>query len=197
MASAKATEWTPSKLAVELKMDRRTLGRKLTGLKPHREDARGQYYWLRDVLDHLLKKDQDGPDLIEEQALLAEARRMKLEEETKLLKGETCRVEYVERLWAETITNARNRLRALPHNTAHRVIASKKFSDAVRIIEDAVDDVLRELGGTGIPVTTAQVEPDSEPELDAAAENDGKRVGRPRKKAKPRSKRGTRKLANG
>lgn len=127
------------------------MGRKLTGLKAHRSDGRGEYYWLRDVLDHLLARTQDGPNLSEEQALLAEARREKLELETAELRGQLCRVEHVEQLWSEMIANAKNRLRAIPHNTAHQVMAASALSEAMKIIEDAVEESLRELAESGVP----------------------------------------------
>lgn len=185
--SAKPTEWTPSKLAAELRMDRRTVGRKLEGLVPHRKDRRGEYYWLRDIFDHFLKRNSKGPNLMEEQALLAEARRQKLELETEELRGQLCRVENVEQLWSEAIANAKAKLRAIPHDTAHQIMATKKFSDAVIILEEAVESALTELANDGIPARKAV--DGSEESVDAPAKTNDKRVGRPKKKAVKRSRR--------
>lgn len=187
--SAKPTEWTPSKLAVELRMDRRTIGRKLEGLAPIRKDNRGEYYSLRDVLDHLVDKDKKGPDLVKEQAKLAEARREKIELETEELRGELCRTSDVEQLWADMLTNCKTRLRSIPHNTAHRVMASAVLSDGLRILEDAVDEALTELAESGIPSKKAPG--DSSKGADTATKADSKPVGRPRAKAKRRVSRGT------
>lgn len=150
--SAKATEWTQSKLAAELGMDRRTVGRKLTGLDPHRKTKRGEYYWLRDVLDHLVVQERgDDLDLHQEQAKLAEKRREKIELENSELRGELCRVSDIEHYWSEVLSNVKAKMRAIPHNTAHRVMAAGALSEALKILEDAVDECLSELSDTGIP----------------------------------------------
>jgi hypothetical protein len=172
----KAKEWTISGLAVELRMDTRKLGGMLEGLKPHRTSGSGkqirQYFWLRDVFDWL-QSGEDTLDPQQEQAKLAEVRRIRIEIQNEILKGELCRTEEVEKLWADQITNAKNRLRAIPHKLAHQVMAATDHAEGLRILERGIQEVLEELAGTGSPDPTAAIDGSGEEGLESAAEADG------------------------
>jgi hypothetical protein len=176
----KATEYTVSALAVELKMDKRKVGQLLEGLEPHRKSGRVQYYWLREVFDHIRAKDQEKLDANQEQAKLSRSRRIKLDQEIALAGGETCETATVEKHWADVLVNIKNNFLALPHRTTHRVMACKEMSEGMAILEKAVREILENLADTGIPSTTPKLSVEQEPE--APAENNSKRVGRQRKK---------------
>jgi hypothetical protein len=118
---------------------------------------------------------------MEEQALLAEARREKIELETAELRGQLCRVENVELVVGEMVANAKAKLRAIPHDTTHQIMATNKFSEAVIILEDAIESALTELANDGIP--SAETVDGGEEGMDSTAKDDNKRVGRRKKKA--------------
>lgn len=195
--SAKATEYTVSSLSVELKMDRRKVGRLLEGLEPHRKEfVRGGqevgYYWMRDVFDHLMSSgdgDEDGDRLDPEQesAKLAEARRLKLEVETEVLRGELVYRNEVVKLWSDHIANCKARLRAIPHKTAHRVMAASDHAEALRLLETEVEEALNELAGNGIGESEPPQPADGDDEegVESASEIDSVAVGRSGAKTKP------------
>jgi hypothetical protein len=142
-----AKEYTISGLAAELKMDKRRVGSLLEDLEPHRKSGRIGYYWMRDVFDHLLKNEQERLDPQQEQARLNESRRRKVDLETEVMRGELCRTSDVEMFWSNHITNCKTRLLAIPHKTAHRVMAAKEISEGMKILEDEVREALEELAG--------------------------------------------------
>lgn len=172
----KAQEWTVSGLAVELKMDARRLGQMLEGLQPHRTSGSGkrvrQYYWLRDVFDWLQSGD-NALDPQQEAAKLNEARRIKLEIQTSMLRGELCRTDDVEKLWADHIANCKNRLRAIPHKAAHQIMAAADHAEGLRILESAIYEALDELSGRGVPDATGEAASGGSEGLESAAEADG------------------------
>lgn len=151
----KAREWSVSGLSVELKMDRRTLGKRLEGLDPVRINGRSSLYMMSDVVEHMAGQSE-LLDLAQEQAKLNAARREKVELETAVIKKELCSFEEVELLWAEQITNAKTKLLALPHKAAHQVIAASDFIEAQNILQQLVDESLNELSGSGTADTDSK-----------------------------------------
>ncbi len=147
--STKAKEYTVSQLSVDLRMDVRKLSRMLEGLPHHREKGTYKFYWLRDVFDHMLRGGSDALDAQQENARLAEARRIKLEIETKILNGELVYLADVQNLWANHITNCKTRLRGIPHKFTHRIMAEATHAGALRLLESGIDEALHELAGHG------------------------------------------------
>lgn len=152
-------------------MDTRKLGGLLEGLQPHRTSGEGKrvrkYFWLRDVFDWL-QAGEDTLDPQQEQAKLAEARRIRLELQNDLLRGELCRTAEVEQLWADHITNAKNRLRAIPHKYTHQIMAATDHAEGLRLLERAIQEALEELAGTGAPDTTTEIDGSGEEGMESA-----------------------------
>lgn len=186
--SAKPTEFTASSLAVEFKMDRRRVGQLLQGLEPHRtvtpkgKGAVVGYYWMRDVLDHLMKPDEEGegekmlnPE--QEQARLANARRLKIEVETKVLNGELLYRDDVANLITNHITNCKSRLRSIPHKIVHRIMAATDHAEGLRLAENEIEEALNELAGIGFEEPDGEHSGDNGEGVDPATETDGIAVG--------------------
>lgn len=177
--ATKPTEFTASSLSVELRMDRRKVGQLLEGLEPHRKDDRGSYYYLRDVFDHINSRSQAAGQLDpeQEQAKLAEARRHKLELETRVLRGELIYLDQAAKMWADHITNCKTRLRAIPHKTAHRVMAATEHADGLRLLQNEIEEALNELAGIEVVESDEDLLGDGEEGVESSAETDGFAVG--------------------
>lgn len=190
----KATEYTVSSLAVELRMDRRKVGKLLEGLEPHRKNKSVGYYWLRDVFDHIQNGSNEKLDPQQEQAKLNRERRLQVAQDRALKEGELCETAVVEKYWSDLLVNLKNNILGIPHKVAHRVMAAAQHSEGVLILETACRETLENLADTGIPETTPK--PDSQQGVKPAAKTKRKSVGRSRKKAVAGSKRRTRAVAN-
>lgn len=142
----KATEWTMSSLSVEMKMDKRRVAKLIDGLKPHRTQGNRDYYYFRDVVDHIMANG-DALDPSQESAKLNQARREKVEMETRIMRGDLCETEAVRGLWTEVVTNAKAKLLAMPHKIAPQVVGME-YSDALSLMNEAVRESLAELEST-------------------------------------------------
>ncbi len=167
--STKANEYTVSKLSVDLRIDVRKLSRLLEGLPHHRQKGTSKYYWLRDVFDHMMKGSNEDLDVQQENARLSEARRIKLEIETKILNGELVYLADVQNLWANHITNCKTRLRGIPHKYTHRIMAEETHAGGLRLLESGIDEALNELAGHGASELRRGAGGDSEAGMESAS----------------------------
>jgi hypothetical protein len=163
-------------------MDVRKLGSMLEGLQPHRTSGSGkrirQYFWLRDVVDWL-QSGEDTLDPQQEQAKLSEARRIRIELQNEVMRGELCRTAEVEKHWEDVINAAKTRLRGLPHRLAHQVMGASDHAEGLRIMERGIHEVLEELSGTGVPNVefTAETDGEGEEGMESSTEADGQPMG--------------------
>ena len=156
----KAREWTVNALAVELRTDRRTLTKRIDGLKPHRSANGRDYYWLRDVMNFIEGRGEEVLDPSQESAKLNQARREKVEIETRIMHGDLCETEGVRALWAEVVTNAKAKLLSMPHKITPQLIGLE-YGDALALMETEVKAALKELEQTdGAPLSVQLQEED-------------------------------------
>lgn len=139
-----AKEWTYKGLATELNIDEKTMAKRLAGLEPIRVSGRAKYFLMRDVFRHL-QAGAGALDPQQETAKLNEARRFKVELETRLMEGELGRVEEFKSIVANMVTNAKVRLLSLPQKAAHRVLAVTEYAEAEEILRELIAEALYEL----------------------------------------------------
>lgn len=151
--------------------------------------------YIRYLQDRSIGRDAGPIDSHKERARLLRAQADKTELEVRTLRGVLIPAEQVEKMWNMILAAFRARMLSLPIKAAQLVITIDDFHEAERIIRDQVYEALTELAEYDVEkftvVSTTQPEDDS-----ATAETDGKPVGRRKPKAKPGSKRRTRKVAD-
>ena len=125
-------------------------------------------------------------DLNAERARLTAAQAEKTEIDLAERRGELLPVDSVASLWTRVLTDTKTKLLSLPSKLAPQVIG-KSREEARAKIEHAIHEALRTLADT------AGGDPDG---TDAAAEGDGKRVGRRASKTEPGGERGARPLGH-
>ncbi len=140
-----AQHWSISGLSVELKLDRRTLAKRLQGLEPDSEDKRAKYYLMASVIEHLyINSENEKLDLAQEQALLAQARRKKIEAENDLMSGQLCNTDEMIGYVVKQISTCKSKLLAIPQQ-AHEVLQAKDYAEAVMVLRDLITQALEEI----------------------------------------------------
>jgi len=157
-------------------------------------------YATRDIVKYYrnLAQGQGSMSLIDERTKLTHRQSEKLGLELQNMKGDLVHIESVEKVVEVAILGFKARLLSMPAKLAP-VVIGLTAPEVQEVISKAVIDVLEELSQIDYAELKRRKEdmaPDKK-DVKATRKNAGKRVGRPKKNVKPRSKRGTRKVANG
>ncbi|MCP4545937.1 MAG: DUF1441 family protein [bacterium] len=187
-----AQHWTISALSVELKMDRRTLARRLESVKPVSMKGRAHLYLMTDVFEVLLPKEQTSDevlDLDKESARLRKAQADRAEIDLAEKRRELIPAEEAGSAWSALIGNARSQLLTLPERVArgNRAVRKRAKTETRALLE--------ELSKYEVQSDDHRPDPPRVKNLGAAAGADGKRVGRSGKVSVPRGKSRARKVA--
>lgn len=142
-----AQEWTINGLSVELAIDRRTLGKRLSGLQPFREDGRYKYYLMADVHKHLSAAKGSGEErtIEEEKRRLTTAQADKTELEVETMRGTLIPADQVESVWMNMVSAFRAKILSIPHKLAPQAIACANVADAEQVLRAGVYEALTEL----------------------------------------------------
>jgi phage terminase Nu1 subunit (DNA packaging protein) len=111
---------------------------------------------------------QEQYELTAERARLAhhQANKTRLEEEE--LRGSLVRIEYVSNLWATIGNNIKNKLRGIPHKTAHLLEAAEGHQEILEILQNQIDDALIDLSdGQLLTETNGISQKEAEPSTEA------------------------------
>jgi phage terminase Nu1 subunit (DNA packaging protein) len=148
-----AQEWTVSGLSVELKVDRRTVAKRLENVPPCRVEGVAKYYrlvdaapaiLLPDVKDRRMREGGDVLDFNEERARLTKEQADKLERERLLDEKRLVPADGVRRLIERLVGGANARLGSIPAKLAP-VIRPDDPVTARRHLELAIEEVRAEL----------------------------------------------------
>ncbi len=148
-------EWSVNALATELRMDRRTVARRLAeaGVQPVSVRAGSPVYALRDAIAATLELPASGGSgglsLEAERARLAKEQADHQELKNAELRGELLGRDEVETTWARMVLAAKERLRSIPA-TARVRIAGFTQQQAIKLLE-LIDQALSELADDGLP----------------------------------------------
>lgn len=131
-------------------------------------------------------------DTYQERARLIKAQADKTELEVATLKSELVPVDVVESDWLSHVSSCRSRLLAIPSKSAFQIATLKEPDEIERFLKRAINEALAELScdDNEIPDTPEK----TKKRMDSATGNDRKPVGGRKPKAKPGSKRRTRKV---
>lgn len=150
--------WSINRLACELQMDRRVLGKKLAGLTPAKESRNGnrteRLYYLASVIAHLSDPEGVDLDLNVERAKLARLQQEKLKLDLGEARGELVRMPLVEQHWIGMVANVRAKLLALPNRLAAQVAGPDRIQEVQNKAQALVYEALEEIAGDGIPEET-------------------------------------------
>lgn len=191
-------EWSISGLSVELGIDRRTLSKQLAHVEPVRVDGRTRLYRLREVVEALFdaRRPDNVVDLRDAQTrrerMKAELAELDLEERRKNLLP----ADEVEASFISLASGIRTRLLAVPSKAAPLAYAAESIHEAQEVIGSHIQEALEDLANAEVEIQDPGRASDSAKGRRshamgnaATAKADGKRVGRPRKKAQSRGKR--------
>jgi len=128
-----AQEWTISGLAVELRMDRRTIGKALTGVDPVRSDNKTDFYLMADVVRAMLEQKTGTGDPQKEQARLNKLRADQIEMALAKDRREYLPVELLESALSEFARQAKAIFETLPKRLKQANPALK--AREIRVIE--------------------------------------------------------------
>lgn len=147
-------EWSVNALATELRMDRRTVAKRLAdaGVQPSGRRAGSPVYALRDAIAAALElpaPDGAGLSLEAERARLSKEQADHQALKNAQLRGELLERDEVETTWARMVLAAKERLRSIPA-TARVRIAGFTQKQAVTL-RDLIDEALSELADDGLP----------------------------------------------
>lgn len=132
-----------------------------------------------------------------ERARLLKAQADKTELEVETMRGNLIPVEQVEVDWLTMVMSCRSRLLAIPTKIAFQIISLKEPEEVERFLKRNIYEALTELATEDDTSAIPEYEKEGDSGVDAATGTDSKPVGRQKPKAKPRSKRRTRKVDNG
>lgn len=151
---------------------------------PRGEDGK---YDTAEVFEWFATRNAGLKSAAEQKTRLTRAQADKAELEAARLRAEQVPVSQVERQWTRMLGAFRARVLSLPSRVASLTVAApQRFEEHRQILDDAVYECLNELAGFKPDGDLPGVERDG---AASAPKADGKRVGRPRKGAKPRVKR--------
>lgn len=152
-------KWTISGLALELGVDRRTLGKKLHNLKPIDSSGRIKYYHLADVHKLLTTPEDDEPGNYEQhRTRLAKAQADKTELEVQTLRANLLPAEEVLAEIQNMVTACRARLLAIPTKSAFQISALKTPQEIERFLKSQINEALHELANYAPEIDEAEDE---------------------------------------
>ncbi len=188
--------YTVTHLAVELKRDRRALSKVLEHVAPAEvsgSDKRQiRKYYMADVVNALIERGEEL-DLTQERARQAKEQADKLALENKQSRSELVAMGDVVREVGRMIASCKARLLSIPTALSTYLVNIEDATSIESQLRDAISEALTELEGYDPSSGDGQ---GTDVAVEAPAKANGKRVGGRRKKAKPRSKRATRPVAN-
>jgi len=139
-----AQDWTVSALAVELGIDRRTIGKKVSDIEPTRIKGTYKYYRMSEVARVVFGEGGSG-DLNAERTRLAKAQADKTELEVKQLTGELIPAGIISDEWGDIASTIRSKLLSLPIKIARVAIAAETLKEVEEVTRSEINLVLTEL----------------------------------------------------
>lgn len=109
-----AQDWTLSALAVEIGINRRTLGLRLAGLKPVRESGKIKYYRLADVVRALIEHAGNPGDPAAQRARLDQLRGDQIEFDLNIKRGEYAPIEMLKFALSDVANQIKSIFEAIP-----------------------------------------------------------------------------------
>lgn len=143
--------WTLSGLAVELDMDRRAVGRMLTGVPPDGEGPRGANAWLmRTAIAAMTEGGKPAKSLEAEKTRHQKEAADRLEMENAARRGELLERVVVDAAVVAAFSRVRSRMLAIPSKAAPLVVQDMEIAEAEHLIRSQVIEALQELADTNV-----------------------------------------------
>lgn len=179
---ARRAEYTPESIAliaygakIGNKPDVRTLRDWADkGIISKPKNGRGNAWeWTRQIFDHYRSRITEGEDHLRDAKIRSEnARAQKMELQIQEVEGELVRAADVVTTWSNAFSICKNRFMALAVTLADDLAGITDKAIALEIIQDAVQEILEELGSGGIVCELNRATDDSEHSTEATAEVD-------------------------
>jgi phage terminase Nu1 subunit (DNA packaging protein) len=160
---------------------------------PNQYDTEAIIGWMiqREIGKLCPHEDGEVYNFEAEKARLTHEQAEKVAMENMVRRGQLVDTEKVAGWWASIITNAKQRLLAIPTKAAPLVLGLKTLPEVRDQLETTINEVLLELSTTD-PVAGGG----GDEGVEAAAQADGEPVGGPEAEAEPRKRRGARAMGN-
>lgn len=156
------------------------------------------FYDIREVVKHRLARDEGSPQntLTSERTRLARAQADNQELDLKVKRGELVPVSVIGEHWQTMTMAMRSKLLAMPAKIAIAAIDASTIKDIEDTVTELLYQALEEINDDGIPEETKRAAAGDKVANASTTKLDSKSVGGQVQKTKPRSKRGTRSVAN-
>ena len=143
----KRTEWTRTALAVEFGMDKRTLAKRLEGLKPIKSGVKHEKYYLKDVVEFLYKGKSKGIEAEKLRLLKYQADEKQIDVQKKL--GVLAYKDEIQSHYENLVLNFRSKCLSLPAIIAVQGYGLRDKKKLEKLINDKIDEALNELSENG------------------------------------------------
>lgn len=199
-------KWSVSALAVEFRMDRRTVARRLAEVPAAAVGAQGPVYWMADAAPALVQPTAAAGgaggklNLTDETARLKKMQADKVALELEVLRATLIPAEMVRTVWAAMTTACRQKMLSLPSTIATRVfgLPVREIKDeAERLVHNALDELKDYDVGDYLPADHQAGGVRGDAQAGAASEAADQPVGGPPPPAVKRGKRRARPVENG
>ncbi len=131
-----------SKFSEMTGIDRRTISRRLSSMKPEKVGRSNLYDSVR-ALPMLFLSEDDRLDPQQEKALLDRERRRIIELDRAEKEGDLVNVESVRDEWSALITTAKSHLLSIPSHLAPDLVSIEKSKQIESLLRDAVNEALQ------------------------------------------------------
>lgn len=148
-----------SKLSEELKLDRRTVSKRLGSLAPAKKNQTLKVFYLADVVNLLIAQaveaakpaesdapaEEEGDAIGREKLRLTRAQADKMELELAVARGEVIPATEVETIWSNISAAIKAKMNAIPSRAAQSVIGMEEVRDIEALLKAMVNEALIEL----------------------------------------------------
>lgn len=119
--------------------------------KPNSQGRGNAWEWTRQIFEHYRSRITEGEDQLRDAKIRSEnARAQKMELQIQETEGELVRAADVVATWSSAFTVCKNRFMGLAVTLADDLAGITDKAIAKEIIQDAIQEILEELGGGGI-----------------------------------------------
>jgi phage terminase Nu1 subunit (DNA packaging protein) len=148
-----------SRLSEELRLDRRTISKRLGPLTPAKQNKTAKLYHLADVVNMLIAQaveevkpkeiddlpEEEGDAIGREKLRLTRAQADKMELELAIARSEVIPATEVEAIWSNVAAAIKAKMTAIPSRAAQSVIGMEEVRDIEALLKTMVNEALIEL----------------------------------------------------
>ena len=138
--------WSINALSEEMRMDRRTVKKRLSHVEPAKQDDKGAVYHGRDAFPALFGSNGADVSTIDESEARLKAAQADIEElKRDRLREEVIETETAYRIWEGICAAVRQKMDSLPAKIQSRYRPNMKSADLKKLLQTETDEILADL----------------------------------------------------